>query len=157
MPRVLFVCTANICRSPIAQGLLEKRLQEHGSGEAWEVHSAGTWTEEGRRAHRTVQMLMKERGIDLSEHRTREVDGDLLAVSDLVLTMTPGQKEALQVEFPAQAEKVYLLSELVGKVDSVEDPHGNPERTCTYRETVEKIAGYLEGVPESLEVLLKEG
>ena len=154
MYRVLFVCTANICRSPIAQGLMEKKLAASGSGEAWEISSAGTWAAEGRPASPTVQKLMEERGVDLSEHRSREVDGDMLADHDLVLVMEPGHKEALEVEFPDQADKVFMLSELKGKEVKVRDPNGDPEEV--YKKVIEKIEGYLEEAPGSLLDLLKK-
>ena len=155
MSQILFVCTANKVRSPLAQGLLEQRLEADSMEESWEIASAGTWTMEGRRADRTALKLLAERGIDLSGHRTREVDEEMLAGADLVLAMESGHKEALQVEFPEQAGKVYLLSELEGEVDPVWDPKDLHEEA--YRETIEKIDSFLEGAPDSIKALLENG
>lgn len=124
MPRVLFVCTGNICRSPAAQTLLERRLNREGLTD-WAVESAGTWTVAGRPASRYIVELMAERGLDVSHHRSRVVKRHLIEQADLVLVMARGHAEALRLEFPDQAGKIYLLSEMRNhhRYD-VEDPYG---------------------------------
>lgn len=128
MPSVLFVCTANICRSPLAEGLFRLRLQQSGQPlDDWQIGSAGTWTVDGRPAAPEVIRLMQARGVDLSSHRSRMVSTELLAPCNLILTMEHGQKEALRVEFAALAQRVYLLSEMAGRRMEIEDPFGGPE------------------------------
>ena len=148
MPRVLLICTANVCRSPLAQGLLKKQLADQGLGEEWEVGSAGSWTEGGVPVDSLVVEILAERGIKAGERRSREVTEELLAEADLVLTMEAGHQEALQVEFPEQAEKVYMLSELVGERKNVMDPVGDEEGK--YHEVLGELERYLEGAVEKM-------
>jgi len=113
MPVVLFVCTANIIRSPIASALFTRKLAAEGLGN-WQVASAGTWARDGYPAARESQELLRPMGIDLSRHRSRIVTEGLLKSADLVLTMEQGHKEALRYEFPAFQDRVFLLSEMGG-------------------------------------------
>jgi protein-tyrosine-phosphatase len=124
MPLVLFVCTGNICRSPIGQALLRRRLKREGLSD-WEVESAGTWTVDGASASAHAIQLMAEQGVDLAAHRSRGVDEGILERADLILVMTRSHIEALRLEFPDQARKIYMLSEMVdGHRYDIKDPYG---------------------------------
>ncbi|OGO25119.1 MAG: hypothetical protein A2W33_06660 [Chloroflexi bacterium RBG_16_52_11] len=120
MPSVLFVCSANICRSPMAMAIFQSQVEQEP--EIWLVESAGTWAPEGAPASVRSQMLLAERGLDLSNHRSRRVSREIIGSFDLVLTMEDGHKEALQIEFPDLAERIYLLSEMVGLKYNIADP-----------------------------------
>ncbi|MBN2108327.1 MAG: hypothetical protein JW832_12955 [Deltaproteobacteria bacterium] len=113
MPTVMFVCTANLCRSPIAVFLFKKWLQQHRITGSWHVESCGTWAQDGECVVSSVLPHLLAAGIDLRHHRSRSITSDLLAESDLVLCMTSFHKEALQVEFPQYAARVYMLSEMI--------------------------------------------
>jgi protein-tyrosine-phosphatase len=124
MARVLFVCTANICRSPAAQYLLKRRLEREGL-EDWEVESAGTWAVDGQPISVHMAGLLAQRGIDASAHRSREIDDRMMEEADLVLVMTRNHAEALRLELPEQAGKVYLLSEMASDQRyDIQDPYG---------------------------------
>ncbi len=125
MAQILVVCTANICRSPVAEGLLRDRLDKSGRGD-WTVASAGTWAQIERGASRNSVEVMARNGFDISNHRSRMVTEAQLAEADLVLCMEIGHAEALRAEFPDQAEKVFLLTEMVGRAYDVQDPYGGP-------------------------------
>ena len=114
MPSILFVCTANRFRSPLAAALLKQVLAEvYGASHAWVVGSAGTWAQPGQPVVPVVLDVARHFGIDLASHRAARVSHHLLSGSDLILVMQSSQKEALQVEFPALADNIYLLSNVV--------------------------------------------
>ncbi len=113
MPAVLFVCTQNRFRSPLAAAMFEKCLAEGGIAKGWKVASAGTWTAAGEPAHPAAARLAHELGLNLGGHQSRPVSAVLLAWADLVLVMESGHLEALQVEFERSRGRVFLLSEVV--------------------------------------------
>ncbi len=121
---VLFVCTANQCRSPMAEALLKSLVKQRGEASRWQIESAGTWTEPGRPATQLSQRVMQMRNIDLSAHRSRSIDADLLRKASIVLVMTRNQLEAIQAEFPATQHKVWLMSQLIDRNFDIEDPYG---------------------------------
>jgi protein-tyrosine phosphatase len=112
MPSVLFVCTANQFRSPLAAAIFKKRLQAEGISDRWTVSSAGTWVKEKVRAHPTAIQQAIKHNLDLRNHVTREITGEMIEAYDIVIVMTHNQKEALQFEFPMQSGKIVMLSEL---------------------------------------------
>jgi protein-tyrosine phosphatase len=123
MPLILVVCTANLFRSPIAAACIERKLHVAGLADSWNVASAGTWTYTGLPAHPEALMAAAALGLDLSAHRTREVNSALLTAADLIIVMEQGQKEALECEFPNCRGKIALLGELAGERDpDIPDP-----------------------------------
>jgi protein-tyrosine phosphatase len=112
MPSVLFVCTANRFRSPLGAAIFRKCLEELGIAESWQVSSAGTWAMPGQPALAQVAEMARGLGLDLSGHRSRRINRQILASCDLVLVMQAGHREALLSEDPALEERVYLLSEV---------------------------------------------
>lgn len=121
---VLFVCTANQCRSPMSEALLKSLAVQRGEADRWQVQSAGTWAEPGRPATPLSKAVMQRRNLDLSGHRSRPIDAELLAAASVVLVMTRHHQEAIQAEFPEAQGKVYLLSQLVDCSFDIEDPYG---------------------------------
>lgn len=125
MARILVVCTANICRSPVVAAVLRDRLQQRGLYD-WQIGSAGTWALVPRGASRNSIEVMSQRGFDITNHRASMVRDAHMTGADLVLTMELGHAEALRAEFPEQAHKVFMLTEMVGQTYNVEDPYGGP-------------------------------
>lgn len=124
-PSVLFVCTANICRSPMAASLFRARLMMGDPAwRNWRVDSAGTWASPGRPAALEAQQVLQRRGLDVSLHRSRLVTADLLRRFQLVLTMEQGQKEAILLDFPQFEGRVFMLSEMADQTVNVADPVG---------------------------------
>lgn len=153
---IIMICTANMCRSPIAEALLSRKLQERFDTARWRVESAGTWTVEGRKAAaQVVEVMRRIYGIDLSEHRTRSVSRSLLQPFDLILVMESGHKEAIRVEFPEVAPRVYLLYEMVGQVRDVDDPIGG--ELTDFEDTVRELDGLItEGFEDIIQLVRGE-
>lgn len=111
MPSVLFVCTANRFRSPLAAAFFRKELEQTSSTlHQWKVDSAGTWTVPGLPALPETSLLARKYDLDLTRHRSKTVTAPLLTDQDLILVMETGQREALCNEFPATSERLHLLS-----------------------------------------------
>ncbi len=126
MHRVLFVCTGNLYRSPLAAAFFSKKLQTDGVAGRWTVASAGTWTMPGKAVPSNFLKAARSFGIDLKEHRTRQLNETLLAAADLILVMEKGHREALRIEFPALQPRIQLLSEAADRLEyDVPDPAGS--------------------------------
>ena len=124
MPSVLFICTANQFRSPLAAACLLDAIQKAQPPGTWIVESAGTWTKAGMRAPELARQIANKLGLPgLESHRTRQVDQKLLSRFDLSIVMETGHKEALCIEFPFIKKRVMMLSEIVEGIQyDIHDP-----------------------------------
>lgn len=134
MKRILFVCTGNTCRSPMAEYLLR-----HKAGDRFEVRSAGLATLDGMEASEyTKQVLAEKLGLSV-EHRSQMITPDLVNWADVIFTMTRSHAEALKSQFPEHAEIIRIFKEINGSEDQstdICDPYGGPKEAYeeTYRE-----------------------
>jgi protein-tyrosine phosphatase len=129
----------------MAAALLRARLKQDQERHDWRVVSAGTWASEEQPASAYAIAEMLERGIDIRAHRSRNIDEVLVGSADLILVMTRNHAEALSVAFPDQADKVYLLSQMVRETYDISDPYGGTRLEYSYaaRELEQLIdAGY---------------
>jgi len=118
---ILFVCTGNTCRSPMAEALMRKMAEERGKD--LRLLSAGLGAAEGLTASGYAVEVMENRGISLKKHQSRPVDDILLAEADFIFTMTRQQKEYLLYSRPDLVDKVIALAEYGG--EDIADPFGN--------------------------------
>ncbi|MNM91845.1 Low molecular weight protein-tyrosine-phosphatase YwlE [compost metagenome] len=114
--RILFVCTGNTCRSPMAEGMLRKLAQERGL--SVEVRSAGVAAMEGTSMSLHAEAVLKDQGIKDNITST-PLGGNLVSWADLILTLTESHKRQVIFSFPETAEKVYALKEYVEDNESV--------------------------------------
>ncbi len=127
MKHVLFICTGNVCRSPMAEGLLR-----HMAGDRVKVASAGLGAGHGQppSAH-AIEVLGKE-GIDIEDIRSQPVSAHLLQQADYIFTMTRDHLDMLLLLFPEMASKTRLLrfeeAAKGGRAD-VTDPIGGTRAT----------------------------
>jgi len=120
---ILFICTGNTCRSPMAEGLLKDMARKKGMD--INVSSAGTFAFDGQEVSMEAVEVMKEEGIDIKNHRARIIHRDLLESADLILTMSSNHKKQLQNKYDFLKGKVYTLKEFAyKKEEDIEDPFG---------------------------------
>jgi len=127
MKKIVFVCTGNTCRSPIAEALFRSMLEEKGLEDEISVSSAGIYAFEGDEASsHAIDVMQNEYGIDLTRHRARVLYDDDIKEANLILVMTKHHKEMIADVYPEAVSKVHLLKEYVGLVDDtdVSDPFG---------------------------------
>ena len=105
--RVLFVCTANICRSPMASALFAKSV--HANGVTGAMSASAGFLEGGRPVHESVHRLMSERGVDVSRKKSQQLSQDLVDKSDLILTMTSEHARGVVSRFPRAIGDVYTF------------------------------------------------
>jgi protein-tyrosine phosphatase len=149
---ILLVCTGNLCRSPMAEGILKDQLRRNGKDSLYQVRSAGTWTRDGLSASALAVEAMEEVGLDISSHRTHHLNGEDVDQANLVVVMERAHKEALLTEFPAAARKTVLLSELTGELYDIFDPYGS-DSLLVYRRCASEIDRLLrEGYAHLLEL-----
>lgn len=123
LPLVMFVCTANICRSPIAEKLFRHKIKEQGLSMA--TDSCGL-IEGGHNISLSSMQLLMERGImEAQEHVSKQVTPQMVTSSWLVLTMEERQRDWLREKEPNSAHKIYTLNEIVGEPGDVKDPYGS--------------------------------
>ncbi|TDF93560.1 low molecular weight protein arginine phosphatase [Paenibacillus piri] len=118
MNRILFVCTGNTCRSPMAEGILRRLAEDHGLQHI-EVRSAGVAAYDGAPVSGHAAAILKEKGF----HETltsSALTGDQLNWADVVLTMTSGHKQHTIQRFPLFVDKIYTLKEFVDDTQAAE-------------------------------------
>ena len=121
MSGVLFVCTGNMCRSPLAAAKFKAMMDDYGLT-GWDIGSAGTWIENGLPADPRTIAWADENGLPLSQHTTRQVSDELLSAYDLIVVMEEGHKEAITTDYSSVNGKIIGLSELSGPFYNVPDP-----------------------------------
>ncbi len=143
--RLLFVCTGNICRSPMAQFILERRARE--AGLPWSAASAGVAAEVGRPMTREAERALASRGITGPRHSGRQLDAAMIAAADQVYALTRAHRARIVASFPSYASKVSVLREAAGLPDpDVDDPYGFPD--AVYEACASRIE-------EALEILIR--
>ncbi len=121
---ILFVCTGNTCRSPMAEGLFIKLASRHPE---WRVSSAGVAAWPGQAASPETLMVLLQHGIDLSAHRSNAVLHDMMEDATHVYTMTEQHLAALLANFPEYADKCAVVTCYTDGSD-IADPIGCGQR-----------------------------
>jgi len=156
---VLFVCTGNTCRSPMAEGILRSMLKQQGHDELVQVLSAGIAACPGLPASPYAVAAAAEDNLDISSHRSRLLDAQLVAQADMVLGMSPEHVE-FATSLAPDPEKITTLKEFGSKQNApldvyIPDPMGGSITMfrASYREIRHEIQRMY---PELLEHIQKK-
>ena len=143
---ILFVCTGNTCRSPMAEGFLKKMLPEGKNN--IKISSAGTFTLKGLRPTELAIKVTRERGVDISYYHSTPLSRDLVEKADLILVMSNFHKKIVS-EISSAEGKIFLLKEFAsGRKEEISDPIG--ESLETYRECAREIEGEIKALVKKL-------
>lgn len=149
---ILFICTGNTCRSPMAEALCKARLAdrlgcaiEELEARGFVVISAGLSAIEGQPAATHAAEVVRTRGGSLRSHASRRITPELVRHADAIITMTRDHRDALLAHAPEAADRVRLLDPLG---DDVDDPIGADR--STYLRTADAIEAHLDHLLDDL-------
>ncbi len=145
---LLFVCTGNTCRSPLAEAIARRLVRERGLNDIV-VSSAGTSAWSDAPASDGSLLVALENGIDLSEHRARQLSPEIVAASDVILTMGPHHLD--RAEALGGTGRSHLLTEFssgAGNAWPISDPFGGDLSVyrATFGELTQEIRSALDRI-----------
>ncbi len=141
---IIFVCTGNTCRSPMAEGFF-KSLCDNSC--AFDVRSRGVAAIDGMSASEYSVIAASELGSDISAHSSHQITHADVSWADFIFTMTSSHASVLKAAFPEFAPKIFSIGEFVGSAD-VSDPYGGD--LSTYRKCAAELEDAVQKIYDKL-------
>lgn len=151
MKKIMFVCTGNVCRSPMAEGYLLKKFRDLNKEDEYLVSSCGIYANKGENATHNAVEVMKKYGVDIEHHKATRIEDSNIEEFDLVITLTEYHKKIILENYPSLNGKIYTLKEFVDKdleyID-IDDPWGLDINI--YRFCATEIVNYIDKLIEKI-------
>ncbi len=127
MKSIIFICTGNICRSPMAHWYMQKRIDDMKKSEEYLISSCGTNTYGGERATQNAIQAIAKYGVNMENHRSTNISDVDLSTYDLIICMTENHKDIVLFTYPNIKDKIFTLKEYVYNdqiYTDIDDPWG---------------------------------
>lgn len=149
MIKIMFVCTGNICRSPMAHHYMQKRVKDLNIEDNFLISSCGVYACSGEKATQNAIFVMKEYDVDMENHRATNIADTNIEHYDYIITLTTRHKEQIRYFYPKLGDNIYTLREFVDDKEiykNIDDPWGlniTVYKDCAL-EIVEKVDKLIE-------------
>lgn len=149
MIKIMFVCTGNICRSPMAHHYMQKRVKDLKIEDNFLISSCGVYASTGEKATQNAIFVMKEYNVDMENHRATNIADTNIEDYDYIITLTTRHKEQIRYFYPKLGDNIFTLREFVDDKEiykNIDDPWGlniTVYKDCAL-EIVEKVDKLIE-------------
>ena len=138
----------------MAEAILRQQASERAEMDQWHIESAGVWAQDGKAPAFLSKYVTGMMGMDISQKQSQSVSRKLLRNFDLILTMEEQHKDWLKAQYGEIADRVYMLSEMVGEVADIPDPIGG--ELFEYQEVAQLLRRIITEGFDRIQLMAKE-